>query len=416
MASNDTPISQHLSCGDKILRIGFIGNVANYPFTLAAALVRRGVDVRFVLIESEEVHRPTREAIVRFSGREGWIYDLAPLRTWDVVLPTLKQDRARRLLMECDAIVANSWGIALAATLQRPIFAIGAGSDLDLLANPAHLNDIAQEGRPTPAAWLRRKVKLWLYRRLIPLQRAGFQRAVGVEYPARGILPHGDALLDGMNIADGRRHSLMWTDVEQMPINPLPGNNPIRILGVSRVNWKEPLWPGASVLDNKRTDLLLRGVALHNQRTGRVIDLRLFRKGCHVKETEELAEQLGITHLLTWRDEVSREEFRAEVIAADIIADHFGLGTVGTAGRDALTLGRPVMAGGTMQTSETKRLPIVCATTANEIADAIGFLEDPAERQRLAAQGRSYAERYFSVDHAADIIMGLFDTTLCRPS
>jgi glycosyltransferase involved in cell wall biosynthesis len=393
------------------LRIGFIGNTVNYPFTLAAALVKRGVDVRMLLIDPEEQMRPSPEAILRHSGREGWVYDVAPLRTWDVILPTVQRRRALRLLRDCDAIVANSWGIALAATIDRPLFVISTGSDLDTLANPDYLHEIGAEGASGLLARARRTAKRWLYRRLVPLQREGFCRAVGVEYAWPGVLPHGDALLAGMGISADRRYCFSLTDLDELARQPQSDNTPLQLLGIARVNWKLPLWAGASVLDNKRTDLLLRGVARHYERTGHAIDLRLFRKGRHIAETERLAEELGIASQLTWLEQGSREMFRAAVIAADVVADHFGEGTMGTGGRDAFALGRPVLAGGDVNafmTSVGEPLPVVHATNAESIADAIERLKDPAERNTVADRARSYAERHFSADTAADTVLNLF--------
>lgn len=391
------------------MKIGFIGNMNNYPFTLALALREQGADVRFLVDSTYPLCRPEG----RIAGTEGygdWIFDLAPMRTWDVVLPTPKRRRALALLADRDAIVANNWGIALSALAGKPSFVISTGSDLDTLANAHYLDRIGEEGGPGWPSRLRNASKYWLYRRLIPLQREGFRRALGVEYAWPGVLPHGDRLLAEIGVAGERRHSFMLTDLDQLKRTPPPDNPVPRVLVVARVNWKEPLPPGFSVLDNKRTDIFLEGAARY-VRSGQALQIRLFRKGLHLRETEALIARLGLDDHVVWLDEMPQTAFVRQIVEADIVADHFGEGTIGIGARDAFAIGRPVIAGGDpdqFRSHAGESLPIVNARDPAEVEAALHRLRDPRQRAAAADRSRGFAERHFSTANAARAMLDVF--------
>lgn len=392
------------------MKVGFIGNANNYPFTLAQSMRRLGVEVRFLVTSIAPLDRPEARFGADAVSYGDWAFDLAPMYSWDSVLPTPKRTRAQELLRDCDAIVANGVMIALAARQDKPLFVICSGSDLEMAANPAYLGEICNEGRGDLRSRLRSEVKRWLYRRLIPAQRAGFRKAAGLEYALPGILPHGDELLRDIGVDDSRRFAFMLTDLEKVPKTPLPDNERLRILCVARLNWCNPLPPGFSVLDNKRTDILLNGVAEFKRQSSEEFELVLPTKGLHVAETRHLVEQLGLSENTVWLPEQTQAEFMKEMQAADIIADHFGEGAIGMGARDAIALGRPVIANGKPEIHRAflgEPLPIFQAQRPDEIAAALLELQDRALRDQLADRARGFAERHFSAEIAAKTILSL---------
>lgn len=391
------------------MKVAFIGNANNYPFTLAQSMRRLGVDVRFLVTSLVALDRPEARFGAAAVSYGQWAFDLAPMHSWDSVLPTRKRARAEKLLRECDAIVANGVMIALAARQDKPLFVICSGSDLDMAANPEYLHKIRDEGSGM-RGWMRAEVKRWLYQRLIPAQRAGFRKAVGVEYALPGILPHGDDLLRDIGVEDSRRYAFMLTDLDKVPRTPLPDNERLRILCVARLNWRTPLPPGFSVLDNKRTDIFLNGIAEFKRRTAAPFDLVLPTKGLHVDETRQLVQQLDLSENTIWLPELTQAEFMKEMQAADVIADHFGEGAIGMGARDAIALGRPVIANGKPDIHRAffgEPLPIAQAQTPDEIAAAMQALQDKGVREGFASRARAFAEQNFSAERAAQTILSL---------
>ncbi|MEJ7607910.1 MAG: hypothetical protein WKF37_16975 [Bryobacteraceae bacterium] len=184
----------------------------------------------------------------------------------------------------CDAIVANGYGISLAARMEKPMFVICSGSDLEMLASKQYLEDISGEGRDDIRSRLRRRIKAWLYKRLVPLQREGFRRAVGVEYALPGILPYGDALLTDIGVSEEHRHAFMLTDLQEVPKTPLPCNGDCASsvwrgsIGASRCR------PGSQ--SSTTSAMIFCFTASRVRRRHRTpIELRLVNKGLHVRET-----------------------------------------------------------------------------------------------------------------------------------
>lgn len=387
------------------MKVGFIGNTNNYPYTLALAMHEAGHEVQFLIDSVDQLGRPEGRFVGKQLPAEA-LSDLAPMRTWDVILPTRKRRKALRLLRKCDGVVANNWGIALAALAGKSCFVISTGSDLDMLANRAYLHEIPDEGKGIIGK-LRSTAKRALYSRLIPLQRRGFRAAVGVEYAFPGVLPHGDVLLEEIGVSLDRRYCFMLTDLGELKRRPSPCNSPLRVLNVSRLNWKEPLPQGFSVLDNKRTDILLRGVRRYRDEGGN-LELRLFRKGLHIAETQGLLSRLELEDITTWLPEMPQTEFIEEVAASDVIADHFGEGTVGIGARDAFALGRPVIAGGDVDVFSAytgEKLPILNAKTPEQVAAGLRELSDSSVREQYADRGRAFAQRHMCSKNAVEAVI-----------
>jgi len=389
------------------MRIAFVGNMNNYSFPLALEMRKQGVDVRFVVDSPEPLHRPECRFGWAADAYGDWIFDLAPLRIRDVLLPTAKMRRLREVVADCGGVVASSIGIGLSARLKKPTFVLTAGSDLDVMADD---EQVAIQRRIPGRSAIAGNAAAWLYGRFVAVQQRGFRRAVGVDYALPGLLPHGDALLERIGVPLSRRYAFMPTDVAHLPFTPLPVNPALRILNSARLCWVQPLPPGFGILDNKRNDILVEGVALFHRRSGQPVDLRLPKKGQHVAETRALVDRLGIPHCVTWFDEMTQAEFKNEILAADIVADHFGEGVIGVGAREAMALGRPVIANGKpelVQRHLGAALPIADARTPEEVARAIEGLSSRAARERQAEEARKFADEHLSASRAASRIVAL---------
>lgn len=399
------------------MKIGFVCNTNNYPFALALAMRRQGADAVAIIDSLSPLHRPEFRFPAEDIGYGEWVIDLAPLRLWDAVFPTPRHRTAQRVLRGCDAIVATGVGIGLAAQLGKPLFAIAAGSDLDVMADEEHLRTLTMAAGGTLSERMSGLAKAWFLRRLAPWQQLGFSSAVGVEYTLPGLLPHGDALLDRFGVAPARRHAFMLVDLEKVKRRPLPQNRRLRVLGMARLQWVKPFPPGFTVLDDKANNNLLIGIAQYRQRRRAHLELRLPRKGQHVAQTERLVHELGLQDIVTWLPEMGQKEFSEEVAAADIVVDTLGEGTIGMGAREAMALGRPVIANGKPEIFAGhlgEPLPVAQARSPAEVAAQLEALDQREARQQLADRARAFAERYFSAERAAATILSLFDDELAR--
>jgi glycosyltransferase involved in cell wall biosynthesis len=395
------------------MKIGFLGNTNNYPFTLAYALKRAGHDVIFYVDQSDALHRPESKYPEVAASYGDWIVEVPLLRPHDVLLRTPVVRALRARFSDRELLVLNGFGPAVFARSTIPTFVIVTGSDLDMYADKAFPQRVSYEHASALLRLVGTALKRNVYRKFVDLQRRGISRARLVEYSFPGLLPHGDRLLDELCVAERDRCWLLMTDTERIAFSPPPNNAVLRVFCMARLNWSGP-WPAGidSVLDNKRTDILLLGLAEYIRTSGLPIDVRMVKKGMHVPQTLELIDRLGLTSRIRWLDEMTHTQFCEEIAAADVVTDHFGQCVIGLSVRDALAVGRPTLVretGEQFQRWLGESLPVVHAETPSDIAKQLRVLaNDPALRRAIGEQARAFAERFCSPAAAARFLQRRF--------
>jgi glycosyltransferase involved in cell wall biosynthesis len=390
------------------MKIGFFGNVNNYPFMLARALRRMGHEVRFLVNRPERLHRPEYRYDDIAVPYPDWIMDVGTFNTAHYVLQPRRRAKIARLLNACDAVLLNELGPAFLPLLNCPGVVTLTGADLEVYSNLQTIDRVMEADythEPLPRRMLRRAV----YQRFIPAQRAGIQAAAAVSYFRRGLSAQGDVLLDEIGVPDERRMFFLLTDVDKIQLEPLPHNQPLRLFCAARLNWKHPIPPGIVELDYKGSDVMVRGLGLFYRTTNIPLNIRLVKKGLHVAETMQLVEAESLAPLVTWLDEMSQLAVWEEFRQADIVFDQLGQAVVTIAGLDAMAMGRPLIANGRPEIFEPMfgvPSPVCQARTPEEVCQQLQRLvADPAERERVGRASRQYVETYFSADHAARLCL-----------
>ncbi len=390
------------------MKIGFFGNVNNFPFMLARAIRRAGHEVVFIVGSLQQLDRPEFRYTDVSSVGTDWIHDVSPFNFWDAAFPTFKRARVVRLLRECDAVILNLSGIALRSYIQRPSIALLTGSDIELYATLSYPQQRAFEGRRRPR-FIFRALSLFLWNRLVVMQREGIKNADVVNYIARGLVPEGDGILDDLGVSDSRRIVILMTDTEDIREAPAPANRIPRALCVTRFTWKKPRDPGRSERDYKGSDIMIRGMGLFFRKTGMRLDVRFGRKGAHVSEAEELTKEEGIADQVTWLEDMSQIQVLEEFRQADFVLDQFGESIVGMAGLDAMAVGRPLIANWRpeiMDRAVGEVSPVCQARTPEEVcAQLQRVVLDRGERERIGRASRLFVEKYFSADAAARLCL-----------
>jgi glycosyltransferase involved in cell wall biosynthesis len=415
------------------MRIGFIGNQNNYPFILARGLRRRGHDVRVVIDQVHALDRPeSRYADVPYPYPD-WIRDTPTVYLPDIVFNTPRWQAVIDLVRDCDALVLNSWGFDAASQLPMPAYVLSTGSDVEFWSNPqaAEVYGRLTDEQPAVGGWewarqamtlnrldwpsvvsiadsapspVRRAFRKHLFTRFAQRQRAGLMCACGVNSLPDGISPGMGQVLRECVPADVPRSHFLMADIDWITPQAAPANQVLRIFNAARVLWKKPFPAQVGDWENKGTDVLLKGIALWHERTGRPVDVRLVEKGPSVGPTRELVRALGIEHLVSWQGELTQAGVFEEYVKADIVAEQCGSHVVGMAGYEAMAAGRPVIANGRPDLYVPLPMglpPVAQAATPEEVAWQLARLSDPSRRERLAAQGRRFVETHLSVDGAA---------------
>lgn len=388
------------------MKIGFFGNANNYPFMLARALRRLGHEVLFLVNSCNPLDRPEYRHKEITLPYPQWIIDVSPFSGRDCVIPSPMRRKVLRYLGLCDAIVLNQEGPSLTAHLDKRSIVLLTGTDLEYYGTFKTLDMLLSEVRRFPVV-LRRQFRTIIFKNLIAAQRAGIRSAHAVNYFARGLVPDGDALLDEIGVQNSQRIFFMMTDIEMIRMVLPPSNSKVRVFCATRLNWVRPLPPGCCDLDHKGSDIMIRGLGQFVRDGGGAIDIRLVRKGFHVKESMELVSQEGLSSCVTWLDEMSQAQVLDECRNADIIFEQLGSSVVGMAGLDALAIGRPVIANGRPDIFEKiigAPSPICHAATPDDVCEhLVRLVPHAAERERIGKVSRRYVEEHFSSDRAAKI-------------
>ena len=392
------------------MRIGFFGNVNNYPFRLACALKRLGHDVVFVVSSEVPLDRPENQDRKLSGSYPDWIHDFSP--RWKTVLPTPWRSRCIRLLQSCDAVVLNQIGPSLLPDIGRPAIAILTGSDLEYFANPESLRQLWREANSFKGALIL-PVKALLLPGIIRRQREGIRQTAKVVFIPRGFYKEADRLLEELGVGPEKRFFLQLGDTERVQYCGPPSNAVLRVFCATRFNWKLPIPAGYCDLDYKGSDVMIRGLGLYYRETGQRLDIHLVRKGLHVPETVDLVREEGISHLVTWHDEMDQAEVFEQFKLADLVFEQFGQSMIGMAGLDAMATGRPVIGNCNpefMEQSTGVRMPICQAKTPEEVSAQLKrLIPDAMERRRIGLVSRAYVEKYHSAETAAKVYLEIFE-------
>lgn len=426
------------------MRIGFFGNQNNHPFQVARAIRGLGHDVHVMIDRPDALNRPECKYHDVSYPYPDWIEEVPAVDIADVVFRTAPWTAALDRLRRCDAVVLNGLGIAAAAEVGVPALCLATGSDLDLYAQPRAAETYArnEETRPRPRDWVRRAMmqrgsnreellelvsrapvplyrafRKWVFRRFACRQGAGLSRAAAVSYFPPGAIPEGDAIIERWVPADTPRMLLYVTDCHAITPAPPPANPVLRLFNATRFDWAPPFPPMVGPWENKRNDVLIRGIAQYHRTTGRPIDVRFVAKGHSVQPTRALVRDLGIEHLVTWRAELTQREVYDEYARADVVSEQFGRHAVGMAGFDAMAAGRPVLCNWRPEVFEPcfgEAAPFAQARTPGEVAMQLEQLQDAAVRRELGARGRQFVERYLSPARAAGTVVDALARAVAR--
>ena len=134
------------------------------------------------------------------------------------------------------------------------------------------------------------------------------------------------------------------------------------------------------------------------------------RKGTEhfVRACEELGVELDIVEGL------HHDEARKRYERADVVLDQLNAGWYGMLAIEAMALGKPVVTflhdEATRRTEEAfgTRVPIVRADRENLLETLRPLAESAAERRRIGAESRAYAEQVHDLERVADRLLALY--------
>lgn len=390
------------------MKVGFLGNVNNYPFLIARYFREMGHEVVFFVTAPPEdkLHRPEHFVTPEPYPYPEWIREVQLPRplTLTYAYPKWFLKNILKTLNTCDAVVLNDFGHGIKPLLRRdiPSVSIFSGSDLDVLANPAMLDHLAGEGNPIARAF-----RKWLIHDTMERHRQGIREATMISYFPEGLIPEGDKLIrEIFGNKAVTRFPHCHIPIEGLPYHPYPENEVPVLFNLTRFLWKEPLPPGYGPWENKRNDLMIKGLSRYYRETGKPFNLHLVEKGAQIQETKDLIEELGIASFVTWHKEMSHKAIFEFYYKADLVFEQLG-NHILTGGLYPMLVGRPVIGNGRPEIFEKihgEKSPVCQASSEEEVFQwLMKLLPDRNLRIEIGKASRAFVIRHFSLKAEAGV-------------
>lgn len=438
----------------NVKTIGFLGNMNNYPFMLAKHLRERGYEIKFILIEKETLCRPEYRYNDVTLPYQNWIQDFSPLcvEFFSEDEKSQKFEKIISILNSCDLVFLNGYAIRYSHLLKPQYICILTGSDLTVLADYKYVNKLynekiknTYENKKTKkhlialklidnknmfyffyflitkfkikynneSQWflpknivstfyhfLRYKIELTKF---INLQRSSIKNCIGFIHAPKNLIQDSDTLIKEIRVDEEKRIVGLMTDFTISDYVAPKTKNVVRIFNVARFNWvKTKDIIHFSQLDFKGNDIMIKGLALFYQKYSMPMELVFVNKGEDVKESKQLAIDLGISHLITWLEVLTQKEVYEEYCKADIVFDQLGESIVSMGGLDAMSIGRPLIANARVKIFDDllKQKTEICNATSAE--DVFTWLEklilDKEYCIKKGKASREFVLRHFSGD------------------
>jgi glycosyltransferase involved in cell wall biosynthesis len=394
------------------MKIGIFGNTNNYPKLLAQGLKNLGCEVRLVVNRPEDLHRPESKQPDLAGNYPSWIGDFSALVSSPVVTESpLIPEVMRFMGDDLDAVFLNDVGPALNdGRFKCPVLALLTGSDLLYHASRVSVTERISGWPPEWHHTPRGKRTLAQLEQVVEAQREGIRRAQAVSFMLPGTIPEGDEILRslGVDLQDPRRFFVYLSNTIDLAHGPAPQRRRMRVFNGARIIWNRPLPPGFSDLDDKGTDVLVKGFAAYLGRGGEG-ELRLVNKGYDVERTRQLIAELGIGEDVEWLDELPLTAFYEEVEKADVVCDQFGTSMPGMVALDAMAMGRVVLSNFRLEHMGPyypPPHPFLQAATPDEVCEALWSLYlHPAKRAEMGAQASAYVRAHRSPEANARLCL-----------
>ncbi len=402
----------------KKFRIAFVGNVNCMPFSYAQEIKRLGHEVVFFIsnTRTEKLHRPEFRFSYISYPYEDWIKEIdTPKRDMEFIFPSgsLAKLISHLKAGDYDAVVLNGTWHKLANHFKESdhiqVVSLFSGADIDVMADYNNvISSLFLSSRFIDLLKVPiRLLEVWFHRR-------GIRRASLVNYYPEGVSLVGDMLIT--QIMRGKSfYRLQIRGMVTELVNYCPASNrtgaDVVVFNLARFLWKEPLPKGYTSAENKRNDIMLKGIAEYYKKTGVPIKVILIEKGAQLEETKALIDDLSISHLISWHKEMTFQEILHFYEMSDIVFDQLGNHFV-SGGMDAMLTGRPVIGNGRPEVFTKlvgQPLPICQANCVDDVVKWLEVLVDnPELRRSIGVNSRAYILKHInSVDTSRQIIKHL---------
>jgi hypothetical protein len=383
------------------MKIGFLGNTNNYPFTIASQMKELGCEVVLFVdaVKEEMLNRPEHFSEAIQYPYPAWIIEKQSLgKSLHVHLPFIFERGVINELNTCDAVILNGYGHRFKNYIKPSIPSISmfSGGDLEIMCD--YDNVLQMKSANAKLKYFPKVFKKAFADFSVNQLRNGIAKASLVSYFPEGLIPYGDKFL---NEIFGNKPYKRFNHIHVRPqghdYSPPAENDIFRIFSFTRFMWKTPFPPGRSMLENKGNDIMIKGIALFLQTYDKPLDIHFVEKGLHVQQSKQLIEELGFADMVTWHKEMPFKHLQAHIQKADVIFEQLGTHFI-SGGFFAMLQGRPVIGNARPEIFEKitgEKSPVCHATTPEEVCQQLKHLT--ADKNLIDIIGKK--SRQYVLDH-----------------
>lgn len=389
------------------MKIGFLGNANNYSFLLANELKGK-CEILFYVDARKDNFLDRPEAyfgnLISYPYPTGFEENFKLNKTINTYFPNLFSRKTVKTLNSCDAVIVNGYGHFYLPFLRKNIISISvfSGSDLDVSCNWETKRAMVSNEKNY---FIRIRKLITLYYAHSILKRSVFKTNL-VSYFPKSLYPASDKIL--ATFKKGKpfeRYEHMHLSVIGIGYMPPPNQQVIKIFNAARFVWKKPLPSYMTEADNKRNDIMIRGMAKFIINTATPLDINFVEKGVDVVATRQLIKELGIEKYVTWHKNMPHSNFLDMLAGSDIITDSLNSHVIG-GGAFGMLVGRPMIANAIPEI--VKKITgvdseICHAETADDVFEWLQKLVfDKAFREAKGKASRDYIIRHHNLTAEAN--------------
>ncbi len=392
------------------MKICFLGNMNNFPYGISKELHARGFQVtQYIDVPATyQLDRPESTDDALANNYPDWIVDLHIdsyhiRNTLYLLFPTIFYRSLIRRINQYDVVFLNSCWIRLGKFIPSNKLVIGllAGTEIDsadLTRLPKLVEGASQKSglnRLIP-----RFVYRYLYGRIFKLQRAGLRRLDIVNYYLPGVYPAGDAIIE--EIKKGQHYTRMILRGFDTSLFTYTEPNLERdlfvILNITRFCFTP------DVNDNKRNDIMLRGIAsfVNKNKITHGLKIVFFEKGIDLELAKKMCRELDIERFIEWCPLVPMERLMDYFADCDVAFDQLGDQWVGS-GLFSMLAGRPLIANGRGDLYEKhlgERIPICQASNEEEVCEWLTRLYHNKQLvKEIGLRSHDYVLKHYDIRH-----------------
>lgn len=307
-------------------------------------------------------------------------------------------------------LVLNGFFTALAPYLEKhfKLVTLSHGADLDVWANTAGATQLAQGLRGRSLfKYLPGKLSTLLIRQFVSMQYRGYSRSDVVVYFPRGLNAAGDRIVEQLVHDGGRyvpRYDISFEPLRHETRDFKDDKGPLTIF--SGVRFLFESFPDGNTEYSKGNDIIIAGLAAY-YRSHQDLRIHFVEKGEDVQRARQLCRDYGLEPAITWHKEMTFKEMLSLYRAADVCFDQVGPNWIGAIGGYALWLGKPLIANDSKLVSTglwPADNPVCSASSADEVAEWLERLEDPALRRSISERSKVFVEANMGPALAVDRI------------